>query len=134
MLTLQKLWAVQWVWPIIAYVFALYSQIRTNLSYGHPLIPRRPDKRGLTVFKSIMQFCITIKAHESFQNEIHCRWKRVKISIFVERGTNSTMFYIMLNQQKFRYIKPSNTLTSHNTVIQEIFNQDFSCICNFHGF
>ena len=49
MLTLQKLWAVQWVWPIIAYVFILYSEIRTNLSYGHPLIPRRPDKRGLTV-------------------------------------------------------------------------------------
>ena len=49
MLTLQKLWAVQWVWPIIAHVFILYSEIRTNLSYGHPLIPRRPDKRGLTV-------------------------------------------------------------------------------------
>ena len=49
MLTLQKLWAVQWVWPVIAYVFILYSEIRTNLSYGHPLIPRRPDKRGLTV-------------------------------------------------------------------------------------
>ena len=49
MLTLQKLWAVQWVWPIIAYVFILYSEIRTNLSYGHPLIPRHPDKRGLTV-------------------------------------------------------------------------------------
>ena len=49
MLTLQKLWAVQWVWPIIAYVFILFSEIRTNLSYGHPLIPRRPDKRGLTV-------------------------------------------------------------------------------------
>ena len=49
MLMLQKLWAVQWVWPIIAYVFILYSEIRTNLSYGHPLIPRRPDKRGLTV-------------------------------------------------------------------------------------
>ena len=44
MLMLQKLWAVQWVWPIIAYVFILYS-----VSYGHPLIPRRPDKRGLTV-------------------------------------------------------------------------------------
>ena len=40
---------VQWVWPIIAYVFILYSEIRTYLSYGHPLIPRRPDKRGLTV-------------------------------------------------------------------------------------
>ena len=25
------------------------SEIRTNLSYGHPLIPRCPDKRGLTV-------------------------------------------------------------------------------------
>ena len=49
MLTLQKFWAIQWVWPIIAYVFILYSEIRTNLSYGHPLIPRRPDKRGLTV-------------------------------------------------------------------------------------
>ena len=49
MLMLQKLWAVQWVWPIIAYVFILYSEIWTNLSYGHPLIPRRPDKRGLTV-------------------------------------------------------------------------------------
>ena len=43
------MWAVQWVWPIIAYGFILYSEIRTNLSYGHPLIPRRPDKRGLTV-------------------------------------------------------------------------------------
>ena len=41
MLTLQKLWAIQWVWPITAYVFILYSEIRTNLSYGHPLIPRR---------------------------------------------------------------------------------------------
>ena len=49
MLTLQKLWAVQWVWPITAYVFILHSEIRTNLSYGHPLIQRRPDKRGLTV-------------------------------------------------------------------------------------
>ena len=29
--------------------FVLYSEIRTNLSYGHPLIPRHPDKRGLTV-------------------------------------------------------------------------------------
>ena len=48
-LTLQKLWAVQWVWPITAYVFILYSEIRTNLSYGHSLIPRCPDKRGLTV-------------------------------------------------------------------------------------
>ena len=37
-LILQKLWAVQWVWPIIAYIFILYSEIRTNLSYGHPLI------------------------------------------------------------------------------------------------
>ena len=27
----------------------MYSEIRTNLSYCHPLIPRRPDKRGLTV-------------------------------------------------------------------------------------
>ena len=49
MLTLQKLWAVQWAWPIVAYVLILYSEIRTNLSYGHPLIPRRPDKRGFTV-------------------------------------------------------------------------------------
>ena len=49
MLTLQKLWAIQWVWPIIAYVFILYSEIWINLSYGHPLVPRRPDKRGLTV-------------------------------------------------------------------------------------
>ena len=30
-------------------MFVLYSEIRTNLSYGHPLIPRCPDKRGLTV-------------------------------------------------------------------------------------
>ena len=45
--------AVQWVWPIIAYVFILYSEIRTNLSYGHPLIPRRPDKRGFTVYYTI---------------------------------------------------------------------------------
>ena len=49
MLTLHKLWAVQWVWPITAYEFILYSEIRTNLSYGHPLIPRHPNKRGLTV-------------------------------------------------------------------------------------
>ena len=27
MLTLQKLWAIQWVWPIRAYVFVLYSEI-----------------------------------------------------------------------------------------------------------
>ena len=52
MLILQKLWASQWVWPIIAYVFILYSEIRTNLSYGQPLIPRRPDKRGFTVFRA----------------------------------------------------------------------------------
>ena len=41
MLILQKFWAVQWVWPVIAYIiiFILYSEIRTNLSYGHPLIP-----------------------------------------------------------------------------------------------
>ena len=49
MLTLQKLWAVQWVWPITAYMFILYSEIRTNLSYRHPVIPRHPDKSGLTV-------------------------------------------------------------------------------------
>ena len=55
MLTLQKLWAVQWVWPIIAYVFILYSEIRTNLSYGHPLIPRCPDKRDFTVNRSRME-------------------------------------------------------------------------------
>ena len=36
MLTLQKLWAIKWVWPIAAYLFILYSEIRTNLSYGHP--------------------------------------------------------------------------------------------------
>ena len=36
MLIFQKLWAVQWVWSIIAYIFILYSEIRTNLSYGHP--------------------------------------------------------------------------------------------------
>ena len=52
MLMLQKLRAVQWMWPIIAYVFILYSEIRTNLSYRHPVIPRRPDKRGLTVCTS----------------------------------------------------------------------------------
>ena len=45
-LILQKLWAAQWVWPIIA---IMYSEIQTNLSYGHPLIPRHPDKRGFTV-------------------------------------------------------------------------------------
>ena len=27
MLTLQKLWTVQWVWPITAYVFILYCEI-----------------------------------------------------------------------------------------------------------
>ena len=48
-LILQKLWAAQWVWPIIAYVFILHSEIRTNLSYGHPLIPRYPDKRDVAV-------------------------------------------------------------------------------------
>ena len=31
------------------YSLYIYSEIRTNLSYGHPLIPRRPDKRGFTV-------------------------------------------------------------------------------------
>ena len=50
MLILQKLWAVQWVWPIVAHTFILYSEIRTTPSYGHPLIPRRPDKRGFTVY------------------------------------------------------------------------------------
>ena len=51
MLTLQKLWAIQWVWPITAYVFLSYSEIRTNLRYmyGHRLFPGCPDKRGLTV-------------------------------------------------------------------------------------
>ena len=49
MLILQKLWAVHWVWPIIAYIFLLYSEIRTSLSYRRPIIPRCPDKRGLTV-------------------------------------------------------------------------------------
>ena len=28
----------------LASVFILHSEIRTNLSYGHPLIPRRLDK------------------------------------------------------------------------------------------
>ena len=62
MLILQKLWAVQWVWPIIAYVFILYSEIRTNLSYGHPLIiiPRRPDKRGLTVWDKFIPALIRL--------------------------------------------------------------------------
>ena len=27
MLILQKLWAVQWVWPFTAYAFILYSEI-----------------------------------------------------------------------------------------------------------
>ena len=49
MLILQKLWTVQWVWPTIAYIFVLYSEIRTTLSYRHPLIPRCPDKGGFTV-------------------------------------------------------------------------------------
>ena len=31
----------------------MYSEIRTNLSYGHLLIPRRPDKRGLTVYVTL---------------------------------------------------------------------------------
>ena len=35
---------------IIAYVFVLRSEIRTNLSYGHPLIPRCPDKRNLLAY------------------------------------------------------------------------------------
>ena len=36
MLTLQELWAVQWVWPITTYVFILHSEIWTKLSYdGH---------------------------------------------------------------------------------------------------
>ena len=43
--------AIQWVWPITAYVFISYYEIRTNLSYGHPLIPRCPEKKGLTVNK-----------------------------------------------------------------------------------
>ena len=49
MLTLQKLCTIQWGWPITAYAFILCSEIRTNLSYEHALIPRRPDNRGLTV-------------------------------------------------------------------------------------
>ena len=39
------------------YTFILYSEIRTNLSYGHPLIPRCLDKRGFTVHSFIMNFC-----------------------------------------------------------------------------
>ena len=60
MLILQKFWAIQWVWPIIAYVFILYSEMRTILSYGHPLVPRRPDKRGLTVYYSsgLTNYCV----------------------------------------------------------------------------
>ena len=34
MLILQKLWVAQWVWPIIAYTFILYSEIRTILVMG----------------------------------------------------------------------------------------------------
>ena len=43
------------MWPTIAYKLILYSaEIWTNLSYGHPLIPRCPDKRGLTVIPFIV--------------------------------------------------------------------------------
>ena len=39
------------MWPIIAYTFILYSEIWTTLNYGHPLIPRHPDKKGFTVLR-----------------------------------------------------------------------------------
>ena len=38
---MQKLWAVQWVWP-------MYYEIWTNMLQAPP-IPRCPDKRGFTV-------------------------------------------------------------------------------------
>ena len=70
MLTLQKLWAVQWVWPITAYVFILYSEIRTNLSYGHPRILRCPDKRGWTVHKTECSNVLLISA--AFEHSVLC--------------------------------------------------------------
>ena len=36
------------------FLVILYSEILTNLSYGHPLIPRHPDKRGLTVQSNLL--------------------------------------------------------------------------------
>ena len=33
----------------VAYYNLLYSEMRTNLSCRHPLIPRRPDMRGFTI-------------------------------------------------------------------------------------
>ena len=46
-----------------------YSEIWTKLSYGHPLIPRRPDKRGLTVpgsrgfYRNLATFKTSIIGH-----------------------------------------------------------------------
>ena len=71
MLILQKLWAVQWVWPIIAYTFILYSEIQTTLSYGHPLIPRRPDKRGFTVPISITNSSISTGTYNPDYKQVH---------------------------------------------------------------
>ena len=45
MLILQKLWAVQWVWPII-YSLIVFQDI----SYGHPLIPRHLGKRDFIIY------------------------------------------------------------------------------------
>ena len=55
------------MWPTIAYIFMLYSEMRTNLSYGHPLIPRCPDKRGLTVlFHPGNQDTSSVRQHPKF--------------------------------------------------------------------
>ena len=71
MLTLQKMWAVEWVWPITAYVFIL---IRTNLGYGHLLIPWCPDKRGLTVVAASAWYVhavVTLASQEKILHQNH---------------------------------------------------------------
>ena len=42
MLILHKLWAVQWVWPIIAYTFILYSEIQDKSELQAPPNPKAP--------------------------------------------------------------------------------------------
>ena len=54
---------------------AYYSEIRTNLSYGHPLIPRCPDKRGFTV----QVFCVSFSLsnflyRQEFFNDLYHRF------------------------------------------------------------
>ena len=72
MLTLQKLWAIQWVWPIVAYVY-----LKNRRDPIPKVLPRHPDKRGLTVH--IIRKSLTIINYMRTLSRVHDRLSRLAI-------------------------------------------------------